>query len=168
MLRELKIDDAPLMLEWMHDESVISGLQPELFRKRTLDDCVKFITSCHNSTDSCHLAIVNENNEYLGTISLKMIDSYYKDSEFAIVLRSSAQGKGYATQAMKEIMTIAFEKYQLEEVYWNVLANNIAAIKLYERCGYTRLKEVSARRINRAPKKENGEMEDVLFFHAVP
>lgn len=156
------------MLEWMHDEDVISGLQPELFRNKTIEDCKNFIMTCQDQTKNCHMAVVDEKDEYLGTISLKLIDSEYKDSEFAIVLRSSAQGKGYASKAMKEIMNIAFEKYNLEEVYWNVLRNNETAIKLYRRCGYSELIDVSERRLDRAPRKSNGELEDIMFFHAIP
>lgn len=168
MLRKLKVEDAPLMIEWMHDESVISGLQPELFRNKTIEDCEEFILECQDDSKSCHMAIVNECDEYLGTVSLKKIDSEYKDAEFAIVLRSSAQGKGYASKAMKEIMEMAFGKYGLDEVYWNVLQKNAAAIKLYERCGYTKMQNISKRRLDRAPKKGNGELEDIFFFHALP
>ena len=166
MLRDLEKKDAPLMLEWMHDENVISGLQPELFRTKTIEDCEKFILACQDKSKDCHMAIVDENDEYLGTVSLKKIDFEYKDAEFAIVLRLSAQGKGYASKAIKEIMKIAFEDYGLTEVYWNVLRNNYAAIKLYRSCGYNELEKVSKRRINRAPRKENGDIEDILFFHA--
>lgn len=43
-LRKLKIKDALLMLEWMHDESVTMHLKTD-FRNKTEDDCVSFISS---------------------------------------------------------------------------------------------------------------------------
>ena len=42
-LRNLEEKDASLMLEWMHDENVLVGLQREKFINKTLDDCINFI-----------------------------------------------------------------------------------------------------------------------------
>ena len=42
ILRELKIEDAPLMLDWMHDSSVVSDLSGN-FLSTTIDDAKKFI-----------------------------------------------------------------------------------------------------------------------------
>ena len=43
-LRKLRKQDAPLMLEWMHDESVVRDLQAN-FAAKTLEDCLAFIES---------------------------------------------------------------------------------------------------------------------------
>ena len=158
MLRDLEVKDAPRMLEWMHDDVVLKGLQPEKFRSKTLEDCVHFIESCADKRTNCHMAIVDERDQYLGTVSLKMIDPEYKDAEFSIVLRRDAQGQGYALQAMKDILRVGFEQYGLEEIYWNVLKRNTAAIRLYERGGFKQMTAISKRRADRAP-------EDVFFYH---
>ncbi|MDO4966373.1 MAG: GNAT family N-acetyltransferase [Lachnospiraceae bacterium] len=167
MLRKLKTKDAPLMLEWMHDKEVLKGLQPDIFINRTIDDCINFIENSASDYNNCHMAIIDDNDEYQGTVSLKMIDKKYNDCEFAIVLRKSAQGKGYAYNAVNEIMSIAFNVYNLTEVYWNVLRTNASAIKLYRKCGFNEMTYVSDRRLNRAPKNPNGAIKDVIFFHAV-
>lgn len=158
MIRNLELKDAPRMLEWMHDEVVLKGLQPEKFRTKTLQDCERFIKSSADQSTNCHMAIVDDQDQYLGTVSLKAIDLEYKDAEFSIVLRSDAQGQGYAIQAMRDIIRIGFERYGLEEIYWNVLKNNTAAIRLYERGSFEQMTEISKRRSDRAP-------EDVVFYH---
>ena len=43
-LRRLKQSDAPLMLEWMHDEDVVHFMKAD-FQHKTLSDCEKFIES---------------------------------------------------------------------------------------------------------------------------
>ena len=43
-LRELRIEDAPFMLEWMHDENVVGKLRTG-FMSKTIDDCIGFINS---------------------------------------------------------------------------------------------------------------------------
>ena len=41
-LRKLEIKDAPLMLEWMHDKSVVEDLRTN-FLTKTIEDCENFI-----------------------------------------------------------------------------------------------------------------------------
>lgn len=167
MLRNLQIKDAEYMYEWMCDDTVLKGLQAHAYKNKTIDDCIKFITESNDEsarTLNCHMAIVDENDVYLGTVSLKRIDHDYKDAEFALVLRRKAQKHGYAQTAMREIMEIAFTKYDLEEVYWNVLKNNKQAIRLYKRGGYKLLEKVSERRMANIPRRADGKTEEVLFF----
>lgn len=137
-LRKLELKDAPGMLEWMHDPDI-----QKCFRfnteKKTLDDVTKFIQAAEITPmdgKDIHLAIVNEKDEYLGTISLKEFDAVAMNAEYAISLRKCAQGKGVGTEATKEILKFAFNKFGLEKVYLNVLADNKAAIRMYERIGF--------------------------------
>lgn len=164
LIRVLMEKDAQLMYEWMHDEEVIQGLQADNFRTKTLDDCEKFIRSSWDMKDDCHMAIVDDGDEYMGTVSLKNIDECFQDAEFAIVLRKSAWRKGYASQAIIDILSLAFEKYKLRRVYCNVLRSNTVAIKLYEKMGWTRLQQIDARYIQNGPRNNDGSLMDVLFY----
>ena len=67
-LRNLEIKDAPLMLEWMHDKNVTSKLHRN-FAAMKLEDCEKFIQSRILDKEKLHLAIVDDNDEYMGTVS---------------------------------------------------------------------------------------------------
>lgn len=168
MLRKLQIKDAELMYEWMCDDTVLQGLQAHVYKNKTIEDCIEFIRESNDESVralNCHMAVVDENDTYQGTVSLKRIDPYYKDAEFAVVIRKKAQKHGYAQAAMKEIMEIAFTKYELDEVYWNVLKNNEPAIRLYKRGGYQILEKVSERRMADIPRREDGKAEEVLFFY---
>lgn len=137
-LRNLKEKDAPLMLEWMHDEEVVKFL-PTDFESKTLADCVNFINCSNNDRNSCHLAVVDNNDTYMGTVSLKNIDFEKRDAEFAISMRRIAMGKGYARYGMQEIIREGFEKYNLHRIYWCVNKNNLRAIKFYEKGGYSNI-----------------------------
>lgn len=140
-LRELKESDAPLMLEWMHDPDIQKGFKKDMI-DANIDDALVFcrdskIPKQIKSGDNLHYAIVNEDDEYLGTISLKNIDLENGNAEYAITLRKSAQGRGTARKATRLVLEKAFEEYELHRVYLNVLSNNKSAIKLYERCGFS-------------------------------
>lgn len=140
-LRELKEKDAPLMLEWMHDPEIQKGFKKNMMGA-SLDDaknfCRKALTpEVLSEGISLHFAIVDEDDEYLGTISLKDISLDNLSAEYAITLRQKAQGKGIAYKATGLVLKKAFEDYDLHRVYLNVLADNDAAIRLYERSGFT-------------------------------
>lgn len=165
MLRKLNLKDAPFMLEWMHDEDIISGLSADIFRNKTINDCIEFINKSQDDKNDCHMAIVNKYDEYIGTVSLKHIDYIDKNAEFAIVLRKIAQGKGYAKIAVSEILDIAFNEYKLDEVYLNVLMDNEKAIGLYRSCGFIDLKNVNKKQLDYAPRNVDGNLKTIVFFH---
>ena len=141
LLRELEEKDAPLMLEWMHDPDIQKGFKKNMLGM-SMDECVEFcvnskISSVIHDGDCLHFAIVDdEDDEYLGTVSLKDVDLTNNNAEFAITLRKKAQGKGIAHLATDMVLHKAFFEYGLHRVYLSVLANNAAAIRLYERCGF--------------------------------
>ena len=86
--------------------------------------------------EAAHLAIVDDKDEYLGTVSLKNIDKKAKDAEYAISLRSAYHGKGIGKIATRLILEYAFDELGLSRVYLNVLSDNVRAIALYEKCGF--------------------------------
>ena len=135
-LRKLRADDAPLMLEWMHDDSVTHDLQTD-FASKTLDDALTFINNSLTDEENLNLAIVDDNDEYMGTVSLKHIDN--KSAEFAITIRSCAMGKGYSIYGMNEILKMAGEKYGLDYVYWCVSKENKRAVRFYDKNGFERV-----------------------------
>lgn len=131
-LRELELKDAPLMLEWMHDKSVVEKLMGNFLDKQ-LADAESFIIDSQNKSENIHLAIVSDENEYMGTVSLKAIDKKSLSAEFAIVVRRTAMGRGYSWYGMKEMMRRAFDEYGLESVYWCVSKHNKRAVRFYDK-----------------------------------
>lgn len=131
-LRKLEIKDAPLMLEWMHDETVVKDLKQD-FGKKTMADVQSFIASANHDEKNIHLAIASDEDEYMGTVSLKNINRANNSAEFAIVIRSAAMRRGYALFGMKEIIQKAFEEYGLDGIYWCVSRKNLRAVRFYDK-----------------------------------
>ena len=134
-LRELEEKDAPYMLEWMHDDSVTHDLKTD-FASKSLTDCQNFIANSMSEADVNYAITEDDNDEYLGTVSLKHIEN--GNAEFAITIRKQAMGSGVASEAMSEIFRIAFEEKGLRNVYWCVSPNNKRAVRFYDKNGYTR------------------------------
>lgn len=140
-LRNLEIKDVKWMLEWMHDPTVVEFMNAN-FAEKTLEDCQKFIQYSNSQNEDVNLAIVDEKDEYMGTVSLKHIDVEEKNAEFAITVRSIAMGKGFSKFGMQEILKLGKEKYQLEKIIWCVSKENSRAIRFYDKCGYERIEKI--------------------------
>ncbi len=139
-LRELQEKDAPLMLEWMQDYDVQKCFKRNMLTA-SLDDAIYFCRTAMipielNGGENLHFAIVDETDEYLGTISLKNIDIVNWTAEYAIAMRKKAHGKGIGFAATGLILKKAFKEIGLHRVYLSVFANNQSAIRLYERAGF--------------------------------
>lgn len=143
LLRTLKKKDAPLMLEWMHDETVTGDLGTD-FSLKTEEDCIRFINESQKNKGSINLAIADEEDQYMGTVSLKHINLDRGDAEFAIAMRKCAMGLGYSKFGMAKVLSIGFEKLKLNAIYWCVNQNNKRAVRFYDKNKYPR--------INRAPE----------------
>lgn len=136
-LRRLEQKDAPFMLEWMHDLFVVKYLQSD-FMHKTIEDCYSFIEAAQDITKNMHLAITDENDEYMGTVSLKNINA--DSAEFAITIRKIAMGKGYSKYGMEEIIGIGFEELCLNKIYWCVSPENLRACKFYDKNRYRQMR----------------------------
>ncbi|WP_035773910.1 GNAT family N-acetyltransferase, partial [Butyrivibrio sp. VCD2006] len=159
-LRHLEIKDAELMLEWMHDSFVVSKLQTD-FTTKTIDDCIAFIqSSCTN--ENLHLAIVDEEDTYMGTVSLKHITD--SEAEFAITIRKIAMGKGYSIWAMDQMLQKAFDEYGLKAVYWCVAEDNLRALRFYDKHGFLR---VPAKEINISGGYTREQIESYIWYQVI-
>lgn len=154
-LRPLEEKDAAGMLEWMTDPSIAKYFRFDA-ASMTLDRCKSFIAGAGEQANCRHWAIVSENDEYLGTISLKEIRD--GSAEYAVSTRACAHGTGAAMAVTRQILEIAFAELGLDRVYLNVLADNGRANAFYRKAGFRFThKEENALTIR-------GEMKDLNWY----
>ena len=133
-LRYLEKRDAGRMLEWMQDLDIVKSLRKDYLTK-TLDDCISFINDSRNP-DQLHLAVVDDSDTYMGTVSLKHITA--EAAEFAIVMHKDALGKGYAIWSMNKMLRRGFEDFRLGYIYWCVSKDNLRAQMFYDKNHFLR------------------------------
>lgn len=133
-LRPLREQDAPRMVEMMHDAQTTQYLQiggPDY----TVDTALGFICMSGDESKNLHRAVVDREDVYQGSVSLKHIDPVKKEAEYAISMHPQAQGKGAAKAASAGILELAWS-LGLERVYLNVLAQNERANRFYQKFGF--------------------------------
>jgi RimJ/RimL family protein N-acetyltransferase len=134
-LRKLKTADVPRIYDWMKDPEI-----NQFFRfnadDMTLDSVTQYVQQAQDTKYNLHLAVVDDHDQYLGTVSLKDIDEVNRKAEYAICMRKEAQGTCAAVFATSEILKIAFLERNLNRVYLNVLSDNLRANRFYEKFGF--------------------------------
>lgn len=141
ILRRLKEKDANCMLEWMHDRDVTENMHTN-FADMQIKDCLGFIRNSYTNENDFHLAVVDENDKYMGTVSLKHIDKKNHTAEFAIIIRKCAMGTGLSAKAMQDILRMGIKEKNLKYIFWCVCKKNVRAIRFYDKNGYKRTDNV--------------------------
>lgn len=146
-IREMQLKDVPLILEWMSDQDVLKNFKIDA---NNTDEAavIKFVENSQ-AVENKHFSIVDDNDEYVGTVSLKNININSKNAEYVIVIRSSKQGQGYGKFATKYILNYAFTELGLQKVYLSALAYNKQMIELCKSIGF----------------KLEGSFENHIFLH---
>ena len=151
-LRKLELKDAPLMLAWMHDKSVTENMRTD-FTSKTLQDVENFIMWSLEDKENLNLAIASDEDEYMGTVSLKHIEN--GSAEFAITVRAEAMGRGYSWFGMESIIEKAFHELGLESIYWCVSCENIRAIRFYDKHNFHEALDIPHKVLDRYKDIEN-------------
>lgn len=144
-IRYLKLKDIDFMYEWMQDDDIVEYMYTD-FKSKTIDD-LKFFIENSISKNNIHFAIVSDLDEYMGTVSLKNINS--KNAELGIVVRKIAMSKGYSWFGIDSIINYAFNELKLESIYWCVNKKNIRAIKFYDKHNFHKAVDIPGNILNR-------------------
>lgn len=156
-IRPLKEEDSERMLEWMRDPDITHYLQVG-GADTSKETVLRFIERSHEESNNLHFAIADEQNNYLGTISLKNINREKNDAEYAISMHPAALGTGASAEGSRLILQKAFDELGLERVYLNVLEDNKRAVRFYTKFGfrYTHSSELVFK----------GDLKKLLWFEA--
>lgn len=135
-LRPLEKDDANDLREWTIDKSIYKywGKGPG---KADKDPSLLF-EKVKKPSKSFHLGIaLKDNNKVIGEIWIYLIENN-RMAKVALRLSPKYYGKGYATEALYEMCAFCFTHTELRRLWSNVATENIASIRVMEKCGFTR------------------------------
>lgn len=136
-LRSLQIKDSRRMYSWMTDADASSQLTISRYPSSE-ETVIEFIRNSWVDRCNIHYAIVTDDDEYVGTVSLKNINQVDRNAEYAIAVSKEYWGKGYSKYATDEIVSYGFRILNLEKIYLSVASSNIRAVKFYEKYGFNK------------------------------
>jgi len=97
----------------------------------------------------CFWAIkLKETNKHIGNIKIDPINLNYLSGEYGIMIGNrSTWGKGIAKEASEIVLAFCFETLQLKKINLGVHKNNLKAIRLYQKLGFTFEKQMELNKI---------------------
>lgn len=132
-VRKFMLEDVPLKVEWINNPENNQYLHYEipLSYEKT---CNWFHGKNDEVREDC---VIEYQGIPVGLIGLLAIDKVSQKAEFYISMGETAyKRKGIAMAATRLILEHAFSELQLNKVYLNVDAENLAACALYEKSGF--------------------------------
>ena len=149
-LRPLAPDDLDLAVALLADTEVMKFVGDPLTESQVRAEHELSIRRCGGGAIGIWCVLDRASDEKLGSVFLlpmpideddtnwdMVTGDDLPDSEIEIgfLLRRSAWGKGYATEAARRLVTFAFEATSLEEIVAVIDANNTGSQRVLEKCG---------------------------------
>jgi|TARA_Y100000310_G_C20416415_1_gene684546 RimJ/RimL family protein N-acetyltransferase len=124
---------------WLNDPEVNKYLET---RQVTVDELKSYIAEKNTSSNALLFGIFwKEDDTHIGNLKLEPIDHEKSKATLGILIGDKDYwGKGVATEATNLITQYAFTTLGLKEVNLGVISDNRAAIRVYEKCGFTTFK----------------------------
>lgn len=137
-LRELRRTDIETINKWRNNVELIDLLGAPFRFINSEVDLRWFEHYMGNRQNTVRCAITEKGEEeILGLVSLTDIDYLNQSAELHIMIGDKCnRGRGIGTFAVNEIVLHAFNNMNLHRIELSVLDSNIAAIRLYEKCGF--------------------------------
>jgi ribosomal-protein-alanine N-acetyltransferase len=137
-LRQLTAEDAPHIAALRSDDEVNKYIDRP--RKTTLDEAKAFILKINNgflNNENYYWAITEAaSGELIGTICLWNFSNDRSCAEIGYELSRSWQGKGFMTESLDSVISLARDQLQLEKLEAFTHGKNQASRKLLVKFGF--------------------------------
>ncbi len=129
----------PDMAQAVHENSLDEDnrrfVPDEVFE--TVEDAaetIEYLTSCYETEDGPFVCpVLTKRGDNIGYVQLAPVDEGW---EIGYHIAKRFTGSGYATEAVSAFLPIIMEKLGISEVYGICLAENIASVRVLEKCGF--------------------------------
>jgi len=132
-LRKLTFEDLPIRVEWMNNPKIYSSMHFDL--PVLLENTIKWFEKNRTNNQRSDVCFV-ENEEIVAFGGLTSIDNTLKKAELYIFVNPDSHKSGIGTQATKLLCQYGFKELCLHKIYLLTNENNLAAIKVYQKCGF--------------------------------
>lgn len=137
-LRKMSEEDTDLIVAWRNSDAVRKNfIYQEPFTRQSHENWVRTMVE----TGRVVQLMICETKDFrpVGSVYLRDIDHTHRKAEYGIFIgESGARGRGLGTAAARLMIEYAFEELELHRVFLRVYADNLQAIRSYEKAGFVR------------------------------
>ncbi|WP_044482393.1 GNAT family N-acetyltransferase [Paenibacillus antibioticophila] len=138
-LTALTEQDAEIYADWSNDSEYLRNLDTDYARPRSAEGYKSDIQATISDLTQMEFGIRQiDNHKLIGFAALNGIEWNNRAAHLAIGIgEKEYRSKGYGTEAIRLLLRYAFHELNLNRVGLDVNDNNTAAIRAYEKCGFT-------------------------------
>lgn len=136
-LRAFEPDDYKTTIRWRKDDGIwdmLGGTKyfvSEAYEKQWKENTI------FNSKDVKLAVCLVENNRHIGNVYMTNINETNRSCVSHILIGEREYwGKGYAREALLLAIDYMFNERNIHRIQANILASNVASLKMHEKCGY--------------------------------
>ena len=125
-------------VSWMNDPEVYRFL--ETGGDYSKEELKSYLQEVENKPDLLFWAIIRKDNgQHIGNIKMDPVNNRHGIAEYGILMGDrQSWGKGYAKEASNAVIDYCFSELDLRKVNLGVVAENKAAVGLYEQMGFVK------------------------------
>ena len=135
-------DMAQTVYENSQDEDTRRFVPDEVYNSaEEAREAIYFLISRYDTTDGpfVYPIITNDSGKNIGYVQLCKLELEEVSWEIGYHIAKNFTGKGYATEAVKAFLPAMAQKLNLGEIYGICLTENIASVRVLEKCGFTQI-----------------------------
>lgn len=157
-LRPWKIDDAENLLKYAGNPKITAMMSDGFANLATPEGAAKFIDFANSGKDKIYRAIEVEGAIVGGIGVMMQTDIHRKNAELGYWLAEPFWGKGIISEAIRIMISEAFEKLDIARIFARPFHTNKASHRVLEKAGF-RLEAVLEKAVFK-----NGEYLDELIY----
>ena len=124
------------------DEDTRRFLPDEVFETETIAaEVIADLMECYSGTEGPFVHPIMADGVYAGYVQLVPIESGW---EIGYHVVKDMTGRGYATEAVQAFLPVMMDRLELTQVAGICDAENVASIRVLEKCGFARVFEGEA------------------------
>ena len=134
-LTSLRESDSPILYSWLSDRD--HRLFSSAFEHVTPEGHQHWFDRVRTAIDGASLAVrPSDHEDLLGLAQLLAIHPVHRHAELRIKLSPGQTGKGFGTEAVRQLCRFGFDDLNLQRIYLYVFSDNARAIASYGKVGF--------------------------------
>ncbi|PKG33368.1 GNAT family N-acetyltransferase [Methanoregula sp.] len=159
ILRDWSADDTPSLVRFANNPRIAATLRDGFPSPYTSGDAERFIAQATASGGHNLVLAIEVDGQACGGIGVHPLeDVYRRTAEIGYWLSEPYWGRGIVTDAVRAIVPVAFDRYNLARIQAGIFENNPASMRVLEKCGFVR------EAVHRNAVTKNGvTMDEVMY-----
>ncbi len=159
-MREVKSNDAVDIFEFASDRQVTKFTFWNTHR--SIEDTGKFISFLKSPDIVAWAIVLKESEQVIGYCFFHSLNQDHRKAEIAFGISRDFWSQGYATEAVREVLSYGFDKGQLRRIEGTCMLENLASSRVLEKLG------MKFEKVIQNARQKNGVFYDLQLYVLPP